>query len=167
MKIAKYFWDLNPKALKETRQILADPRHPKFVVRMVSFLSRCDKPRELFSLLTKKKFVAAWPDIKKYWFRVDKSSDFRDWWQSIYEGLLEEYGRKQNRPVGTAPVQFLRVGKMIKEARLRRRLSQRELSVMLGISQPDISNIEKGNNNITLERLTLICKALGIKKIEV
>ena len=56
MNIKKYFWDLNESALEETERILGNPNHPRFTARMVTLLSRCDKPRELFSLLTRKDF---------------------------------------------------------------------------------------------------------------
>ncbi|MFA4889636.1 MAG: helix-turn-helix transcriptional regulator [Candidatus Omnitrophota bacterium] len=165
MKIAKYFWDLNPKALIETKKALGNPRHPKFVTRMVHLLSRCDKPHELFSLISKKDFIAAWPKLKSHWLKIERVSDFRDWWQSIYEQLLEESGFRQRKPAGAPAGLLLKIGGMIKQARLRRHLSQKELSIIAGVSQSDISSIEKGKKNITLQTLTRFCKVLGIKKI--
>ena len=38
INIAKYFWDLNKKALKETEDILKNQAHPKFKARLVTFL---------------------------------------------------------------------------------------------------------------------------------
>jgi DNA-binding Xre family transcriptional regulator len=165
MSIAKYFWDLTPKALRETKRALADPQHPKFISRMTSFLSRCDKPKELFGLISKKDFIAAWPRVKEEWLKLEQVSDFRDWWQTIYEQLLETSGVKQAMPVGAPASQLLKIGSLIKQERLRRGFSQKELSLMVTMRQSDISNIEKGKKNITLETLTRFCKVLGIKKI--
>ncbi|MBU0549493.1 MAG: helix-turn-helix transcriptional regulator [Candidatus Omnitrophica bacterium] len=55
---------------------------------------------------------------------------------------------------------------MVREARVEKGLSQSELAFRIGMKQPDISMIEKGKNNITLETLTRLCKVLEIKKIE-
>ena len=51
MKMAKYFWDLNDAEWAKTRRLLRQPLHPQFAQRMVTLLSRCDQPKELFSIL--------------------------------------------------------------------------------------------------------------------
>jgi DNA-binding Xre family transcriptional regulator len=166
MKVSKYFWDLNEKALRETKRILKNPDHPKFVIRMVTLLSRCDQPKELFSLISKKLFMEKWPKIRSYWVKITKESDFRDWWQTIYEQILDGFGRKSKKPKGKPSTLFLRVGKLIKEARVKNGLSQKELAVRTGMKQPDISKIEEGKKNITLTTLARIYTILDIKKID-
>lgn len=167
MNIAKYFWDLNEKALRETKSILQNPRHPKFIARIVTMLSRCDRPKELFSLLSEREFIKNWPKIRAYWVKLMRESNFRDWWQTIYEELLEKYKFKQKRPKGKPSILFSNIGKTIKEARVQKGLSQKELSLIIGMKQPDISIIEKGKKNITLETLSRLCKVLEIKKIDI
>lgn len=166
MKISKYFWGLNSQALKETEKILKDFRHPKFAARLVTFLSRCDKPKELFSLISKQEFIEVWPRVRSYWLKIAHRSDFRAWWETIYEQLLQEYRHKQKRPTGKSCALFLKIGRMVKEARLEKGLSQNELAFKIGMKQPDISKIEEGKKNITLETLTRLCKVLEIKKLE-
>ena len=166
VNISKYFWSLNKKALKETEKILKDFQHPKFAARMVTFLSRCDQPKELFSLISKEEFIKVWPKIKSYWLKIASTSDFRAWWETIHEQLLEEYRNKQKRPKGKSFALFLKIGKLIREARIEKGLSQRELAFKTGMKQPDISMIEKGKKNITMETLTCLCKILEIKKLE-
>jgi DNA-binding XRE family transcriptional regulator len=164
--IAKYLWDLNKGALKEVPKILRNPRHPRFNERMVAILSRCDKPKELFSLISDREFMEAWPAVRKYWFKVARMSDFRDWWQAIYEGLLEKYRIKTTaQSKGTPSTLLLKIGKTIREARIAKGLSQRELASMIKARQPDISMIEDGKKNITLYTLGRLSKALGIDKI--
>jgi len=55
---------------------------------------------------------------------------------------------------------------MIKEARVQKNISQKELALQTGMRQPDISMIEEGRKNITLQTLFRLCKVLGIKRIE-
>jgi len=167
VNIAKYFWDLNENALKGTKKILNSPEHPKFAVRMVTLLSRCEQPKEVFTLLSKKRFIESWPRARAYWLKIEKKSDFRDWWQTIYEQILQGYQKKERRPQGKPPALFSKVGKMIKDERLKKALSQRDLAMRIGMKQPDISSIEEGKKNITLETLARISRALEIKRIAI
>jgi DNA-binding Xre family transcriptional regulator len=164
--ISKYFWDLNKKALQETKKILKNPTHPKFTSRMVTLLSRCDRPPDLFSLISKKEFIEIWPKIRTYWIKIARESDFRDWWQTIYEQILQRYGLKKKSPRGKSSILFLKIGRMIKDARIQKGLSQSELAFKVSMKQPDVSMIEEGKKNITLETLSRLCKLLDIKRVE-
>lgn len=163
--IAKYFWDLNRKALMETKMILRNPHHQKFVARLVTFLSRCDKPKELFALVSKKDFIRAWPMVRSYWSKIARESDFRDWWQTIYEQIAAEYIKNKKLNKGRPSLLFLKIGRRIRDARIQKKLSQGELASLAGMRQPDLSKIEEGKKNITLETLTRLCRALGINKL--
>lgn len=165
--IARYFWDLNRAALKETEAILKNPHHPKFAVRLITFLSRCEKPKELFAVISKKEFVGAWPKVRSYWMKLARESDFRDWWQAIYEQIAAEYGSSRKSGKDRPSALFLGIGRKIRDARLKKRLSQTQLASMVGMKQPDLSKIEEGKKNITLETLAGLCKALGIKKVSI
>ncbi len=167
MNISKYFWDLKEEALKETKKILKNTEHHKFNIRIVTFLSRCDKPKELFSIIPEKKFVEVWPGIRTYWAKRIQQSDFRDWWETIYEQLLEKYRHKQKKVKGKTPSFFRKIGRVIKEARIEKGLSQKHLALSIGMKQPDISGIEEGKKNITLFTLIRLCKILGIKRIDI
>ena len=164
--ISKYFWDLNEKALKETEKIIKNSQHPKFAMRMVVLLSRCQQPNELFSFISKEEFIKGWPKVKSYWKKVARSSDFRDWWQTIYEQLLQKDILGQKISKSKAFDVSIKIGRMIREARIKKGLSQEELALKSGIKQPDISKIEQGKKNITLETLALLCKALEIKNLQ-
>ena len=163
MKISKYFWDLNEKALRETGRVLKDPSHPKFERRMVAFLSRCDKPKDLFSIISKQKFIEIWPRIRSYWLKVAATSDYRGWWETVYEQILEQYKIEKRRPKGETSGLFLRIGAVIKEARIRNGLSQNDLAFRVGMKQPDICMIEKGKKNITIDTLASLSRALNIE----
>jgi DNA-binding XRE family transcriptional regulator len=165
-KLTKYFWSLNEDARKEVERILKDPNHRKFPERAVAFLSRCDKPKELFYFITKEQFIEAWPRIKAYWNKIAKTSDFRNWWQTVYEQILEEDKARQIKPKRVPSVVFLKIGKAMREARVKKGLSQSELADKVAMKQPDISKIEEGKANVTLDTLVRICRVLGLKKIE-
>lgn len=165
--IAKYFWDQKGVSLKETRRTLKDPAHSKFPQRMTVLLTRCSKPKELFSVISKERFVQSWPRIREYWIKRVRWSESRDWWQTIYEQLAEEGSRRSVRPEGGSP-DFLRsLGARIKEARIEKGLSQRELALRVGIQQPDISKAEEGKKNMTLFTLVRLCKVLEIRNIDI
>jgi DNA-binding Xre family transcriptional regulator len=167
MSIEKYFWDLKEEALKETKRILKDPSNPRFTGRAVTLLSRCDKPAELFSIIPRKEFVEVWPKIRTYWIKHIRRSDFRDWWETIYEQLLEMDQNRQKMATGGTSAAFRSIGMEIRHARIQKGLSQKQLALRTGMKQPDISKIEEGKKNITLYTLTRLCKVLGIEKIDI
>lgn len=162
----KYFWDLNQKALENIEKIFKDPDHPKFKMYMATFLSRCQDPQELFSLVEKESFIDFWPRLKKYWRKTSPESTFIDWWQTIYEQLLEEKGLSVKKPSGKSPPVLIKVGKILRKARINEGFSQKDLALQVGMKQPDISKIEEGKANITLLTLSTICKVLKIKNID-
>lgn len=162
MNIKKYFWSLSDLALRETGKILKDPGHPDFPKKMVAILSRCDNPREVFSIIPKAKFIEVWPKIRRFWMRTNQSSEFRSWWETIYEGLS---GIRKNKSPGKPSLFFSIIGKIIRNRRTEKGMSQSDLAKRTGIVQPDISSIEKGKKNITIETLLRLCKVLGINNI--
>lgn len=166
MKIAKYFWDLNEEALRETENIFKHPAHPKFRARLVTFLSRCDQPKELFSLIAREDFINVWPKVRAYWLKISRDSTYRDWWETIYEQIAQEQKAKNIRPKGMPALAYLKIGKTIKDTRIEKGLSQNELALRVRMKQPDISKIEEGRKNITIETLSRLCKVLEIEKIE-
>ncbi len=164
MKITRYFWDLNEEAWTQTQRTLRNPVDALFPQRTVTLLSRCDQPKELFSILPKEKFVEAWPKIRSYWIRRARHSHSRDWWETLYEQMAAPTeAQTTSRP----SVVFGKVGQTIKEKRVERGLSQKQLAQQTQLSQPAISQIEEGRKNITLFTLVRICKVLGIKTLDV
>lgn len=167
MMISKYFWDLKEEALQETKRALKDHEHAQFPQRMVTLLSRCDKPKELFSILPKGKFIAAWPKIRSYWIKRMRHSEHRDWWETIYEGCLDSADKESIKAKGTPAAFFRKLGDRIKERRIEMSLSQKQLALRAGLKQPIISQVEEGRKNITLFTLMRLCKVLGIKTIDI
>jgi DNA-binding XRE family transcriptional regulator len=165
MKVSKYFWELNPKALKETEKILKDQKHSKFIERAYTLLSRCDKPREVFNIISKRTFVESWPKIYRYWRKKGGPQDFLYWWDSIHKELLRREAIKIRE--ASPSKYFEKIGRLIKEKRLGKGYTQKELAEKVGLKQPDISRIEKGMANITLETLFKLCKVLDIKEIPI
>ena len=164
MNLKKYFWPLNPKALREVKVILKNPRHPKFMERAFTLLSRCDNPREVFSAIDKKQFVEVWPRLRRYWVKMNQAPDFKAWWETVYEQLIQNKKTKQGLK-GRPPEIFLKIGRLIREKRLKKGMSQLDFARQAGMNQPDISAIESGRKNITLATLIRLCKILGLKSL--
>ena len=51
-------------------------------------------------------------------------------------------------------------GRRLKEARLRKGMTQAELSRLTGIAQPDVSQIERGLANCTIETMEKLAAAV-------
>ncbi|MCU0666089.1 MAG: helix-turn-helix domain-containing protein [Candidatus Omnitrophica bacterium] len=165
MNISKYFWNLNQETLKQAAGALKDKNNPKFIPRAVDLLSRCQKPKEVFAIIHKQDFVDTWPKINTYWRKYGQNSDFRNWWQAVYEQIVGQDDSKR-MPKGSVPFFYLKIGNLIREARISAGWSQKILALKTGMRQPDISKIEEGRKNITLWTLARLCAVLGIKKIE-
>lgn len=163
MNIRKYFWDLNDKAVKETRDILRNPRHRKFMTRILALLTRCDQPKELFSLISREQFAEIWPKVRNYWKKTSQAPDFRAWWETVYEHLAKSQGYVKGEPME----EFKKIGDTIKNARVEKGWTQNELARRTKVSQPDVSAIESGRKNITLETLVRVCRILGIAQIPI
>ena len=56
-----------------------------------------------------------------------------------------------------------RVGDRIKEARKAKGLTQREFGKILGISHATVNGYETGNQNLTLDTLEKLAKALDLE----
>lgn len=160
MNIKKYFWSLNPKAIRETENIIRNPDHPRYPEKMFVILSRCDKPKELFSIIGKEGFIESWPKIRRYWIKRRQAEDFRTWWETVYEELTKKEGQK-----GRPSEIFRRIGEIITNKRIENGLSQKDLADRTRLKQPDISRVEQGKANITLETLIRLCRVLDIKGI--
>ena len=61
------------------------------------------------------------------------------------------------------PAAFIMVGNAVAAARARKGISQKELSDLTGIDQSDISKIERGIANPSVNTLSRIAQALGAK----
>lgn len=166
MKIEKYFWDLNPAAAKDVRKVLADPAHPSYIVRIRALLSRCDRPRELFSFISQDQFVENWPRIRSDWNRSLESQDFKAWWETIYEQILKKQG--VIKKIKGEPVNFLKqFGDLIKKHRIAAGWSQSDFAQRIRLSQPAVSAVEKGRKNITLLTALRMLRILGIQSLPV
>lgn len=55
------------------------------------------------------------------------------------------------------------IGRMIKDARLKKNLTQKELALKVGSKQPSISRVENGNLLPTITFLTKVAEALDTK----
>ncbi|MCD6227968.1 MAG: helix-turn-helix transcriptional regulator [Candidatus Omnitrophica bacterium] len=162
--IEKYFWNVKPEVIDQIKKILKNPRHPRFAEKIYLLLSRCDDPQIVFSLLDKKKFIENWPRIRRYWIKKGGAEDFRYWWEAIYEEILNQKRKIKKTKVPYSKF-FRKIGRILRNKRIEKGITQKDLAFKVGLRQPDISNIEQGKTNITLETLIKLCKALDIKSL--
>lgn len=80
-----------------------------------------------------------------------------DWLKRYHGGLLEERGD------ATKYVNRKRIGTMMAEARRRQGLTVRELAERSGVSYQNITKIENGRYNVSIDILGKLCKALDLK----
>ena len=160
MNIEKFFWSLNQKALDEVKDILSQPGQPKYINRAFTLLSRCDEPKVVFSVIKEDQFVKTWPRLRKFWKKTNEAHDFRAWWETVYEELL------QKKTIKDCPPQiFLKIGKIIRQERIKKQISQSDFAKQAHITQPNLSAIESGKKNVTLATLIRLCRRLGIKSL--
>lgn len=65
------------------------------------------------------------------------------------------------------PLDYTIIGLRIKQARLRKKLTQAQLSKEIDLSIPFLSRIERGDAHLNLTRLSQICDALDITEGEI
>jgi transcriptional regulator with XRE-family HTH domain len=59
-----------------------------------------------------------------------------------------------------------KVGKKVREIRKQKGLSQEELAFRSGLHRTYISDIERGDRNVSLKNIEKIARALGVKPSE-
>ena len=161
-----WLWDKNISKGQAAR-ILSNYAHPQFISLSSLLLARKNTPREVFQdYLKPEEFCRHWTEIKRR-MRKDAWNNPRiEFWQAIYEKLLERYRAKGINvfPKGKTKAvnQFcLWIGERIKTLRKQRKLTQKMLAKRLNISQQMISRIESGRENISLLTLKKITAELG------
>jgi len=55
------------------------------------------------------------------------------------------------------------IGEMIKKARKEKKLTQEELGKLINVQKAQISRLEKNTNNISLETIIKVFKAMNVK----
>jgi predicted XRE-type DNA-binding protein len=58
---------------------------------------------------------------------------------------------------------YYRLGRQLAEARLRKKLSQKQVAELAHVDQGDISNLERGRGNPTVAKLSAVASSLGLE----
>jgi len=83
-----------------------------------------------------------------------------------HEEMLEKYIGKQGtseRNEYEAELQADVIAYHLKQLRINQQLTQQQLADLVGIDKTQISKIENGSRNLTIETITKIANALGAK----
>ncbi|MBX2973063.1 MAG: helix-turn-helix transcriptional regulator [Flavobacteriales bacterium] len=83
---------------------------------------------------------------------------------------LDEVKDRALGPIGTpdrdayeAEIQLARVGEVIREARLKRNLTQEQLGKLVGVQKAQISKLENSGANVTMATILRVFDALKAK----
>lgn len=160
---ADIFWDR--KTTKEAAlAVLKNDADPRFAEYASLVLSRVGKPKDVFNeYLSRAIFLKNWRKIKRR-MRKDSWNDARiNFWDEVYNVFSQDVDKSElkekREPVSE---EATKVGKIIKEARQEKRLSQKELAQAAGMSQQLISFLENGYLNISLSTLKKVLDVLGL-----
>ena len=164
---SNWLWD-RKTSVNEVKKILRNPKNEKFLKFAALLLSRENSPKEVLSkYLRPINFCRNWRLIKKV-MRKDNWNEPRiEFWQAIYEKLLEKYRRKKIQINGfekeVKPIDELcqAVGGKIENIRKQKGFTQKQLAKKMKVSQQLISRAESGRENISLITLKKIVSSLG------
>lgn len=160
-----WLWDKNIPE-KQAIKILHNSLHPQFISLASLLLSRKNTPREIFQIYLKpEEFCRQWAVIKQRMKKDSWNSPRIEFWQAIYEKLLEKYRVKRMDIFPKNKLKIvnefcLEVGEKIKTLRKQKKLTQKMLAKKLNISQQMISRIESGRENVSLLTLKKIIDEL-------
>lgn len=152
-------------------EIFASEKHPRFLETVALLLARKNSAQEVFGEYIKPLvFFKEWVKIKNI-MRKDQWNNPRiEYWQAIYEKLAEKYkakGIKIRAPRKPKDQVSIAIGRRIKEARIKKKITQQQLAKRIGISQQMLSKVERGMENLSISTIQKIAGKLGIEvKIE-
>lgn len=160
---ADIFWD-RKTTKQEAQAILKNDSDPRFAEYASLVLSRVGKPKEVFdAYINKSVFLKNWRKIKRK-MRKDNWNDTRIiFWDEVYSVLSQDVDKselKEKREPASAEAKM--IGGVIKDARQKKQLSQKELAQAAGMSQQLISFLENGYLNISLSTLNKVLNVLGL-----
>lgn len=155
---------MNDKEANEAEKIIRDPNHPLFINRIFDVLSRNDDVKGLLCLISRDQFIEQWPKIRKHWNKKAMAPDFRAWWETVYEQIVTK-GRHKAFDDEDPGKNLKRIVVAIRNARIEKGWNQSDFSRRVGMKQPDISALEKGRKNMTIQSLIRIWRVLDINHI--
>ena len=150
MKI-NWLWDMRVSE-EHARKILKNKNHPEFYIFAEKLFARVKDPELAFQYVDRQTFYRTWASIKKRVLKDAWAKPAVDFWQSVYASAM-------------AGNQRLNLAQAIKAARLKKKLTQRQLADRLGVIQQHISRIESGQENVTFDTLYKFAQALNTRLV--
>lgn len=167
-----WLWNIN-KTEAEVKKILADPDEKRFIHYAALLFSRHrGMPKEIFGTYVRKEdFCRHWAAIKRR-MRKDKWNDERiPFWDGVHGYLVREFKKKgivfprEKKPAVRDPARE-KTGRGIRDQRKALKMTQAGLARRMGVTQQFIAKVESGTQNLSIETLKKIEKALGTKPFE-
>ena len=166
---SNWLWD-KKVSINSAKKILRDADNKKFLGFTALLLSRQNSTREVFTqYLNPIDFCKNWQKIKRVMRRDNWNNPRIEFWQAIYEKLIEKYSNKKirinNLKKQAEPADELckTIGSKIKSIRKQNGLTQKQLAGKMKISQQLISRIENGRENMSIIALKNVVAALNLR----
>lgn len=167
-------WSYSGLEDEELRQILSNPEHEEFVHLAARLLESSLEIEQVFDYIDKEDFIQHYSRIRKSMGNGAQAKRHKKFWDRMAnQGCKQISGepaekspaekRKEKVEADYASESALKIGRRIRKLRKKDDLSQQELAERLGISKSEISRIENGKQNLSLERLQRVLNALGHK----
>lgn len=161
-----WLWDRRT-SLRRIRQIFGNPDSPEYIRWAALLLSRKNIPKEIFSeYIEPLDFCRRWPQIKRLMRKDSWNNPRIEFWQAVYENLMQRYKGKQiliRQKKGVPNGLCREAGDLVKNLRIKSGITQEDLAHRLGVSQQLVSRIEKGYENISLVTLGKIARQFAVK----
>ena len=159
-----WLWD-SRLSEAEAGKILKHENDPRFDLYAEKLFSRVNDPKIVFSLIDKITFCQKWPHIKK---RMKKDRWLEDkvaFWQTLYERVhenLKKQGVKIRQPLEEKiSPERIKLARQMRKIRIRLGYTQRDIAEKLGVIQQQISKIETGRENLSVDALKRVADAFG------
>lgn len=158
------FWDRRTTK-EEALDVLKNDSDPKFVEYASLVLSRVGRPKEVFeTYLSKMSFLKNWRKIKRRMRKDDWNDKRIIFWDEVYSVFSQDVDKRELKEKREPVSEQARIiGGIIRDAREKKRLSQKELAQSADMSQQFVSFLENGYLNISLSTLKKVMDVLGLE----
>lgn len=175
---ARADWMPDSLSPRTVREVLDDPGHEQFPVLAARLLESTEDLDEVTRYLDRDILARHFRRIRISMGRTGEARVRRHYWERrLDEGIVDsgEVSREgeqtsllsgatdRSSESESGPSSAVQVGRTIRRLRERQGLTQAELGERLNVTRQAISKVEQGRENVTVERLQRIMRALNYR----
>lgn len=155
-----WLWDIRATE-KEASGILKNEWDPEFYIFAERLFGRLTDPVVVFSFIDKEIFCRVWPKIKGRLKRNKWLTNKTVFWDKIY-GRIQKELRSSAIEVSS---DRKAIAFQLRDLRIKRGFTQKDLAKKLGVIQQYISKIESGRENFSIDTLKEIVSIFNKKMV--